>query len=386
MKTKRACRTPLVALLPAALLIIGGACADPGDLAPIDEVAGAAPSTPPVIGAGRAHLMPLPGAKRAEEPDSFGWGQQQYNFTWRGGPVISHVKVVAVFWGSAVPNQASLADFYTSIVDSPHLDWLSEYNTSKQTIGRGSFLGSYVDSAAPARSSLADEDIQAEIGRLIDQGKVPAPDADTLYMVHFPAGVSISMQNNYSCQQFCAYHGTFTNQGKYVYYGVMPDFSGGCQSCGGTGDKLKNTTIVTSHELVEAITDPAIGIANEKNDASYLAWYDDQGGEIGDVCQSESGVVAGWTVQGEYSMKEGGCVVARSGGSGDGGGSGGGGSAGGGPAPACSHGVCQTGGPLLASCGPCTARVCAADPSCCSDTWTDACVQKSRYICHKRCW
>ncbi|MFT3769918.1 MAG: hypothetical protein QM820_31195 [Minicystis sp.] len=457
MKTTRA----MISLLPAAVLL-AAACAAPGDLDPME----ATNAVDAEHGnTSRAHLMPMPHlvlrkvrslGNKDESADS--WGQSGYNFTYRGGPVISNVKVVTVFWNSTVPNQSNLNSFYQTIVQSPHLDWLSEYKTPTQTIGRGSFLATYVDTAAPTSKSLKDPDIQKEIARLINNASVPAPDADTLYMVHFPAGVSISMEGNLSCQQFCAYHGTFKNNGKNVYYGVMPDFSGGCEACGGTNDKLKNTTIVTSHELIEAITDPAIGLANAQNDESFLAWYDDQGGEIGDVCQSEAGEVSGWMVQGEYSMKEGGCIVVGSGsdegtGGSGGGGTGGGGTGGnggggtggsgggsacdhavcaegaalsascdacttkicqadsyccsnewdrqcvsevktickqtcaggGGSTPSCSHGVCQTGGPLLSSCGPCTAKVCQADPSCCSDQWTAACVQKSVTLCGKHC-
>jgi hypothetical protein len=308
-----------------------------------------------------------------------------------------------------------------------------------------------VDTGAPTSKKLKDPDIQKEIARLINTGKVPAPDADTLYMVHFPAGVSIDMEGNLSCQQFCAYHGTFMSGGKNVYYGVMPDFSGGCQACGGTSDKLQNTTIVSSHELVEAITDPAIGLANATQNGALLAWYDDQYGEIGDVCQSEAGLVGGWAVQAEYSMQAGSCIVTKSGtdngGGGTGGNTGGGGGTGGGDtgggaacahptctegaaltascdsctaqicqadsyccstewdrqcvsevksichqscsgsggAPGCTHGVCATGGPLQPSCGSCTAKVCAADPSCCSASWTASCVQKAVSICGKKC-
>lgn len=437
MKTTKANRS-FHTLLPLAALLAAAACADTGDLGPADEVEG--PS--------RVHLMPMPGASRApakvKDESTDGWGQGGYNFTYRGGPVISKVKVVTVFWNSAVQNQSGINGFYQAIVQSPHLDWLSEYNTPTQKIGRGSFLASYVDTGAPTSKSLKNRDIQKEVARLINNGSVPAPDADTLYMVHFPAGVSIDMDGNISCQQYCAYHGTFTNDGKSVYYGVMPDFSGGCSACGGTNDKLQNTTIVSSHELVEAITDPAIGLANAHNDASYLAWYDDQYGEIGDVCQSEAGLVNGWAVQAEYSMQAGSCVITRPGvsdGGGDTGGGDTGGSTGGGaacghaicaegaaltascdscaeqicaadayccstewdrqcvsevksicnqtcgaaPTADCSHGVCLTGGPLQSTCGACTAKICEAEPSCCTDAWTTSCTQKAVSICGKKC-
>jgi hypothetical protein len=239
-----------------------------------------------------------------------------------------------------------------------------------------------VDSDAPAGASFTDQQIQQEIGRLLGAGKLPAPDADTLYMVHFPAGVSITMDSNQSCQQFCAYHGTFQRGGADVFYGVMPDLSGACAACGGTPDKLQNTTIVSSHELAEAITDSAIGIANAQNDATQLAWYDDQNGEIGDVCQSETTVVSGWAVQKFYSMAAGKCASGKSGGHPTGPGPS---PSGGGQGAACTHGVCLTGAPLLSTCGPCTAQVCQADASCCTSGWTSACVSEAVALCGKHC-
>ena len=49
-----------------------------------------------------------------------------------GGPVISNVKVISVFWGSNVDPTvtAKIGGFYAAITDSPYFDWLGEYNTN----------------------------------------------------------------------------------------------------------------------------------------------------------------------------------------------------------------------------------------------------------------
>ena len=69
--------------------------------------------------------------------------------TYYGGPVISHVKAVPVFWTSRVhPDiQKVMGEFYAAYVQSKHMDWLTEYNTNvtavdgragtNQVIGRG---------------------------------------------------------------------------------------------------------------------------------------------------------------------------------------------------------------------------------------------------------
>lgn len=365
MKRARTILRPL-SLLPFALLL-GVACVSPGDTESVDEASETVSLDDGAGSFSRAHMMPLPG----KQPAFRAAARRQFNFTYHGGPVISHAKVVTIFWGDAVPFMAHLNGFYEGITRSAHLDWLSEYDTPTQSIGRGSFAGSIIDTSPPGDDDLTDRQIQKELVRLIGAGAVPQPDADMLYMLHFPARVSITMDGNRSCQQFCAYHGTFKLNGQNVYYGVMPEVAGGCGACGGTNDKFANSTIIASHELIEAITDPAVGLANTQNDASYLAWYDDLNGEIGDVCESRSAVVDGWSVQLEYSMAAGGCVATRP--------------EAGTSQPGCTHGVCLAGAPLRATCGPCTQKVCNAAPACCTGQWDATCVQRAVAMCGKNC-
>jgi hypothetical protein len=312
---------------------------------------------------------------------------------YRGGPVISNVKVYPVYWSASVPNQSALDGFYGAIVNSPYVDWLSEYDTSTQQIGRGRFVSSYVDSAAPSGAQLTDDQVRQELGRLID-GSLPSADANTLFMVHLPPGVTITMDGNTSCQQFCAYHSSFTHGSGPVYYGIMPDFSGNCASCGGESTQFPCTTVVASHEVAEAMTDPNIGVANQTQDEHQLGWYDDQNSEIGDVCEGNSATVAGYRVTRLWSNKANACVALASeetgggtGGAPTGTGSGGGptGTGSGGGVPTCSHPVCSTGAPLDPTCDPCTGRICSFDPHCCGEIWDDSCVQEAVFYCGESC-
>jgi hypothetical protein len=72
-------------------------------------------------------------------------------------------------------------------------------------------------------------------------------------------------------------------------------------------------TSVASHELVEAVTDPDVGLA--KALAAPLAWYDANNGEIGDICAGHEGKLhaggAIWTVQKQWSNKAHACVLGR---------------------------------------------------------------------------
>jgi hypothetical protein len=232
--------------------------------------------------------------------------------TYRGGPVLAHVKVNTVYWGSNVAfsgtGTQSLDAFYTAVVQSAYYDWLIEYKTASQPmVGRGTFGAQYMYTAGKT-GSITDANIQTALGTLIDGGKVPAPDADTLYAIHFAPGIDITMSDgSASCQVFCAYHGSFAHGGKNVYYSVNPDQGGACAGgCGNDASTFNNTTSVASHELVEATTDADVGQNN-------LAWYNDSQGEIGDICNAQQGTTTGngrsYVIQLEFSNAANNCVA-----------------------------------------------------------------------------
>jgi hypothetical protein len=285
-----------------------------------------------------------------------------------GGPVIQNVKVFAIYWNSSVPSQSTLNSFYSTVTASAYMDWLTEYNTTSpaQAIGRGTLGGSVVDTGAPTGTSITDAQIQTEIKRLITAGQLPANNANNLYMIHFPTGVSISAPDgSKSCVQFCAYHGTFVLNGVNAMYGVMPDLSGGCATGCGSNTKINNTTSVASHELIEAITDPAVGLATVFGPP--LGWYDKVNGEIGDICNGQQGTIAGFTVQKQFSNKFKDCIVVPP------------------TAGACAHAICTTGTKLTSGCDPCVTQICAADSFCCTTTWDSVCVGEVTSVCGKSC-
>lgn len=54
-------------------------------------------------------------------------------------------------------------------------------------------------------------------------------------------------------------------------------------------------------------------------------------------------------------------------------------------AAACSHAPCATGEALSAKCDPCTTKLCAQDPYCCTTAWDATCVGEVGSICAKSC-
>lgn len=268
---------------------------------------GASEATPTHV-----HLMPM----QSEDGSHSTWtAPAGAHLNYYGGPVLSNVKVVPVYWTSGVNFQAGIQSFYAGVTNSAYMDWLIEYNTPTQTIGRGTATASVIDPSPPAGTLITDAQIQAEITRLINAGTVAAPDPNTLYMMHFPPGITIKDSGgSLSCVQFCAYHGTYSRNGSYVYYGVLPDLGGACAGgCGGS-TQYNNSTSVASHEMIEAVTDAAVGVA--ATIAAPLAWYDQTYGEIGDICNGQQGTVLGgdgvtYTVQQEFSNQANNCIVTK---------------------------------------------------------------------------
>lgn len=48
---------------------------------------------------------------------------------------------------------------------------------------------------------------------------------------------------------------------------------------------------------------------------------------------------------------------------------------------ACDHDLCSTGSALYSTCSPCAAQVCAAEPSCCTTSWSASCVSRAYSLC-----
>jgi hypothetical protein len=259
------------------------------------------------------------------------------HLTYRGGPIISNVQVIQVLYGSGSYNAQiagtstpTMGNFFSDITSTGLITLLQQYNTNisggtGQIFGNGTFAGLFqiVPSAGNNGSTIDDTNIQAEILAQITAGHLPAPTNDalgnpnTLYMVYFPPGKTITQGASSSCVGggFCAYHGTTnsTFSSKHVLYGVLPDMQAGsgCSTGCGTSSVFGNYTSVTSHELTEAMTDAQVGIATVIGPP--LAWYDATNGEIGDICngQQASYVANGttYTIQLEFSNSANNCVT-----------------------------------------------------------------------------
>jgi alpha-tubulin suppressor-like RCC1 family protein len=222
-------------------------------------------------------------------------------FGYHGGPVLAHVRIVVVLWGPYVDSTVTpqLGSFYGTLTDSAFLDLMAEYRTPTQPIERGTYAGTYTITPSVLGSVIDDSSIGPELAAQIAGGALPAPDSDTLYMIHFPPSVTIhntfatvdGPQTGTSCVDFCAYHfhsrQNVAGQDVDLVYGVMPDFSTGpCSSaCRFSNFMLDSVTTAAAHEVAEAITDPLV-CDPRLTTCQTAGWYP----EIGDACEGQSSV------------------------------------------------------------------------------------------------
>jgi len=223
------------------------------------------------------------GAQGAEPPDDGPWPADHYpmpQFMNLGGKVLASPKIITVtFVGNA--SRDALRAFDDQLVQGS--DW---WKAVTQGYGVGAGTGGVYAELPDTVSSMTLDDttqLQPMIQGWVASGALPAPDANTLYVIFFPASTNITLQGQMSCSAFGAYHNStsITLEGGVwdAAYAIIPDCGGG----------MAETTVDASHEVVEAITDPH----PETNPAWY--GYDDPWfrmggttlgqGEVADVCQ-----------------------------------------------------------------------------------------------------
>ena len=222
--------------------------------------------------------------------------------SYHNGPVLTAAQVVTIFWGAAwaQPAQSGLIpqlnQFFDFILTSSLLDLMAEYSVPGQTIGHGTRVGTVTITATEpggGAGQVSDAQIQQALQIWIANGTVPPVTANTLYFVYLPPGVISTLGAIQSCQAFCGYHNQISGN---IFYAVEPFLT--CAGCTfGNGQAFDSLTKVSSHELCEAITDPALN-----------AWFDDAtGNENGDICNSTQQQLGGYTIQLEWSNQSGTC-------------------------------------------------------------------------------
>lgn len=158
----------------------------------------------------------------------------------RGGHVLSPLRLVVV--AAANDNlRDSLFAFADALLASA---W---WRTVAGDYGVASAAGVLKVTGAPLSGvNLTSSQLQGYVRSTISASAALAPDGRTLYLLYLPAGASF--EGNVACQLASGYHQAFGNTGDA--WAVVQR----CQSV--YRSVLEELTVVGSHEVIEATTDP----------------------------------------------------------------------------------------------------------------------------------
>ncbi|MFI5298361.1 MAG: hypothetical protein ACHREM_09705 [Polyangiales bacterium] len=216
-----------------------------------------------------------------------------------GGKLITAPKVVTITFGSD-PFAAQFAAFGVTAASSAWWDLVRVGDcdpTGASCVGDGpagvsvavsSAAASYTDSMQGAASTL-----QTALSDLITAGTVPAPDANTIYVMYLPGATKITMDPGvpslstpYNCPDTFGYHNSMSIGASEVFYAVVLE----CPVSGGI-TVLQNSTETAAHEILETATDSdGQEFYIDTNDPGTWGWSDIQGGELADLCDDPFGL------------------------------------------------------------------------------------------------
>jgi hypothetical protein len=225
---------------------------------------------------------------------------------YNGGAVLQNVEAQALYIGdqwTADPNLSSqvgfLEGYLGTIVNSSFMDMLSNagYGVGRGSASPGQFLPVSLDST----NFLQDSTIRGWIQDNINSGVLQQPDANTLYVCFVEPNVAVQTGFGDTINSILGYHGAFAGtdsagQAADIRYAVVT--YGGGSTVGGSPNAsvpyvagpIQQDTLVASHEIAEAATDPDI---NYKT----FGWYDPANGEVGDIAVGQTMYVNGYAMQ-----------------------------------------------------------------------------------------
>jgi len=254
-------------------------------------------------------VLPTPAAAQAQENHGLGqqipmalngysvfsasYGAIPGQMNDHGGSVVSSAKFLPIFYNGATAAslQSGIDAFVNNFSNSdPGMTVITQYSKTGNAISASlGHTADFVDNkAAPRR--ISDSGVQSYLSGLFTAGSIPVS-TSTIYGVYLPQGTVSTLGSSRSCTSYCGYHSSYVRNGQTILYAVLP--YNDCSGCSLNGKTvLDMMTIVTSHEIREAITDPV------------NAWWESASGyEADDKCAWHNlyQQTGGAWVQPEYS-------------------------------------------------------------------------------------
>jgi hypothetical protein len=200
------------------------------------------------------------------------------------GGVLTSPAIVAIFFSNEdVTELPSFESFYSGIGTSAYWQALTEYGIGAATVTNvvlTQAAPTTIDDGGNSYPTALEKWLLAEIAN----GDLPAPTANTEYMINYPSGTTVTSDGT-QCQDFDGYHSDIEDSSNnLIAYGVIP-------RCKDPGSTILNTFGSTvSHELIEAATDPYPDYQPgwPQADNKHLFWDEaNDGSEIGDMCEND---------------------------------------------------------------------------------------------------
>jgi len=198
-----------------------------------------------------------------------------------GGGVLAHVDVAPVYLGRYWSTKAGTADrkhndaAMKDLVQNKGITGLwKEYGAGKGTASPSLQLP---DQATPRMTQAS---LEALVKKQVQAGKFDTSNPQRVFMLVLPPGVELLGDGGATSHAgLGGYHGSVNVRGQEVYYAAIAYSQRTAEGMNGidfTGKPADNLSIVESHEITEAVTDPNVEAAERENDVGRLGWYDDQ--------------------------------------------------------------------------------------------------------------
>lgn len=167
-----------------------------------------------------------------------------------GGPRMAHPQLVSIFY-SDDPDVAALTAYSEWLVTS---SWLEQVG-AEYGIGAGSILR-VVQRSEAAPALISGSEIVDMLFQGLADGSLPPPPGEgpgeVLYVVHLPPQTGVTSSGSVSCRDFGGYHASARRNRVELAYAVVPTCPGYIRDL----TDLEVREFVTSHEVIEAATDP----------------------------------------------------------------------------------------------------------------------------------